>query len=96
MVFALADWHFQGRHHRQEPIPVAYTPICRLGRRRHGLAFRHPLRVLMGTLRLDRYLGDLALVESTVRHRPWRVEQLVCNNPSKRALFSKFYNVGRS
>ena len=75
---------------------MAYASICRLGRRRHGLAFRHPLRVLMGTLRLDRHLGDLALVKSVVRHRPWRVEQLVCNNPSKGALFLKFYNAGRS
>lgn len=75
---------------------MAYAPICRLGRRRHGLAFRHPLRILMGALRLDRHLGNLALVESTVRHRPWRVEQLVCNNPSKPVFFSKFYNAGRS
>ena len=62
---------------------MAYAPIRRLGRRRHGLAFRHPLRVLMGTLRLDRRLGNLALVKPTVRHRPRRIEQLVRNNPSK-------------
>ena len=83
MAFALTDWHFQGRNHRQEPISMAYAPICRLGRRRHGLAFRHPLWIFMGTLRLDRHLGNLALVKSIVRHRPWRIEQLVRNNPSK-------------
>ena len=67
-----------GYHHRKEPRRLGTPPIRRLGRRRHGLALRNSLWILMGALCLDRHCGDMATVESPVRHCPRRFVELVC------------------
>ena len=68
-------YHYCG-HRRNLRRPLGGEWICRLGCRRDGLALRCPLRILLGTLRLDRHCGNLANLSTTVWYRYWRFVQL--------------------
>jgi MFS family permease len=54
--------YMSGRHHRLLPVRLGTPSGRRMGCSRNGLALRCALRILLGSLRLDRRCGDLANV----------------------------------